>query len=94
MKRQLDPRRPGSAPPAPDSAGWADIFASHDEIISPLAKLTAAETAVLLQVRRGLTNREIAKALGESESAVKRRLSACLRKLGVPTRTRLIALPH
>jgi DNA-binding NarL/FixJ family response regulator len=81
-----------AVPPPPAGAGWADIFATLDEVATQRAGLTPAESAVLLVLRRGLTNREIAAQLGETESAVKRRVSACLKKFRVPTRTRLIAL--
>lgn len=43
-------------------------------------------------VCQGLSNKEIASALGKSECTVKHQVSACLAKLGVPSRTRLIAL--
>jgi hypothetical protein len=42
--------------------------------------------------RRGLNNREIAATLGESPATVKNQGSTILRKLGVPTWMRLLAL--
>jgi len=47
---------------------------------------------VVAGVCQGLTNREIASRLGKSEFTVKNQVSAILRKLGLPTRGRLIAL--
>jgi len=40
---------------------------------------------------QGLTNREIAAALGKSVATVKNQVSSCLHKLAIPTRGRLIA---
>ena len=40
---------------------------------------------------RGLSNREIAALLGKSPATVKNQVSTILGKIGVPTRTRLIA---
>lgn len=81
-----------STEPAPSpAASWADIFAGIHERGSGLDRLTPAEAAVAFQVQRGLSNREIARALGKAETTVKHQVSACLRKFGVRTRTRLIA---
>jgi DNA-binding NarL/FixJ family response regulator len=74
------------------TASWADIFAELSERNPLFARLTPAERLVAQQVHRGLSNREIAHALGLSEATVKRQVSACLHKFGVRTRTRLIAL--
>lgn len=57
----------------------------------PAALLTPAERAVVAGVRQGLTNREIATHLGKSEFTVKNQVSTILRKVGLPTRGRLIA---
>ena len=73
-------------------AGWTDLFASLDESVRQKTALTRAESAVVVLVRSGLTNREIAAQLGQPEATVKRHVSACLKKFRVPTRTRLIAL--
>ena len=56
------------------------------------AYLTPAEAEVVTHLRQGLTNREIATRLGKSEFTVKNQVSTILRKLGLPTRGRLIAL--
>lgn len=54
--------------------------------------LTRAEADVVVHPCEGLTNREIAAQLGKSEFTVKNQVSGILRKLGLPTRARLIAL--
>ncbi|WP_415909514.1 response regulator transcription factor [Oleiharenicola sp. Vm1] len=56
-----------------------------------VVKLTPAEAAVVAQVVRGLTNKEIARALRKSELTVKNQLAAVYRKLGVKRRLQLIA---
>jgi DNA-binding NarL/FixJ family response regulator len=53
--------------------------------------LTAAEQAVLAYVCAGYSNKEIARFLGKSEPTVKHQVSACLRKCGLSSRTRLMA---
>jgi DNA-binding NarL/FixJ family response regulator len=51
------------------------------------ARLTAREHEVLVQIARGRSNREIARALSLSEKTVKTHVSAVLTKLGVQDRT-------
>ena len=53
--------------------------------------LTAAEQDVLAYVCAGYSNKEIAVLLGKAEPTVKHQVSACLRKFGLSTRTRLMA---
>ena len=76
--------------PSP-TATWREIAAGMD-CPPTLTRLSPAEQVVLFQLRRGLSNREIAWALGKSERTVKNQVSAILAKYGVPTRSRLIAL--
>jgi DNA-binding NarL/FixJ family response regulator len=53
--------------------------------------LTAAERRVLALLLAGCSNKEISSALGRAEPTIKHQVSACLRKLGQPSRARLIA---
>ena len=55
------------------------------------ARLTAAEEQVLAYVCAGYSNKEIGKFLGKAEPTVKHQVSACLRKFGLSSRTRLMA---
>lgn len=57
-----------------------------------VVKLTPAEAAVVAQVARGLSNKEIAAVLGKHEGTIKNQLSQVYRKLGVRSRARLIVL--
>ncbi len=57
-----------------------------------LDQLSPAEHVVAVHVAEGLSNREIAAALGKSQATVKHQVSSCLRKLNVPTRMKLMAL--
>lgn len=55
------------------------------------AQLTPAESRVLALLFAGCSNKEIAATLGRAEPTVKHQVSACLRKFGQPSRTRLIS---
>jgi DNA-binding NarL/FixJ family response regulator len=59
-------------------------------------RLTARERAVLAEIARGRSNREIARVLTLSEKTVKTHVSAILAKLGVQDRTQaaLYAVRH
>lgn len=57
-----------------------------------VVKLSPAEAAVVAQVSRGLTNKEIARELGKSPATVKSQLVSVYRKLGVRSRIRLMVL--
>jgi DNA-binding CsgD family transcriptional regulator len=61
---------------------------------SGLSALTRAERAVVDQLATGLTNREIARAMGISPRTVQKHLENAYRKLGTANRTSLIALLH
>lgn len=56
-----------------------------------VVKLTPAEAEVVAQVVRGLTNKEIARALRKSELTVRNQLASVYRKLGLKRRLHLIA---
>ncbi len=77
--------------PSP-TASWSELADRLGPTSPELARLAPAERLVASYLRHGLTNREIAAALGKAEATVKNQVSACLRKLAVPTRGRLIAL--
>jgi DNA-binding NarL/FixJ family response regulator len=55
-----------------------------------LDRLTPAERRVAVQVARGLSNKEIAQAVGRAEPTIKHQLAGVLRKLGVQSRSQLI----
>ncbi|HRJ46753.1 MAG TPA: LuxR C-terminal-related transcriptional regulator [Opitutaceae bacterium] len=76
----------------PPTMSWRDYCALPEVAAPALAGLSPAERVVAMQVAQGLSNREIAATLGKSEFTVKHQVSAILKKLGVPTRGRLIAL--
>lgn len=59
-------------------------------IAEGLAKLTPAQERVLVLIRRGSLNREIAAELGIGESTVKAHVSEIIRKLGVLSRTQIV----
>jgi DNA-binding NarL/FixJ family response regulator len=54
--------------------------------------LTPAEQEVLAYLCAGYSNKEIAALLNKAEPTVKHQVSACLRKYGVPSRMRLMAV--
>lgn len=64
---------------------------SEHESGGGVVKLTPAEAEVVSQVVRGLTNKEIARALRKSELTVKNQLGSVYRKLGLKRRLQLIA---
>ena len=63
-------------------------------LLGPVTQLTQAERQVLEYLGAGYSNKEIAARLGKAEPTIKNQVAACLRKLGVPTRARLIAALH
>jgi DNA-binding NarL/FixJ family response regulator len=54
--------------------------------------LTPAEESVLTHLLAGLSNKEIASALGKAEPTVKHQVSSILHKHRVPSRARLLAI--
>jgi DNA-binding CsgD family transcriptional regulator len=66
----------------------ASLLQSDDDVSSP--ELTGAEQEVLLLVRRGLSNQEIADARGTSINTVANQLAALLRKTGAASRRALL----
>lgn len=55
-----------------------------------LGDLTPQERLVAMLVAEGLSNKEIASALGKAESTVKHQVAGCLDKFNEPTRARFI----
>lgn len=54
--------------------------------------LTPAEQRVCELLLTGLSNKEIANELGRAEATIKNQVASILRKHGVPSRARLLAL--
>lgn len=54
-------------------------------------QLSIAERRVLAFVRAGYSNKEIALLLHRAEPTIKHQVSACMRKCGLSSRTRLMA---
>jgi DNA-binding NarL/FixJ family response regulator len=73
-----------------------DTFTKSPAIrVTPgLDTLTARETEVLKQVAQGLSNADIADALGVGEATVKTHLSRVLYKLGLTSRTQAVVLAY
>jgi len=64
------------------------ISVHEDDVIS---RLTPMERRVLEQVGQGLSNREIADALGIAEKTVKNHVTSVLAKMGLQRRTQVVA---
>jgi DNA-binding NarL/FixJ family response regulator len=61
-----------------------------DEIAGRIATLTPQQVRVLMMLREGLLNKQIAYQLGVSEATVKAHVSAILQKLNVESRTQAV----
>ncbi|HSH56611.1 MAG TPA: response regulator transcription factor [Halomonas sp.] len=73
-------------PPAPHSPPVAVESSTH----SRLSELTDKQLEVLIHLRRGASNKVIARELEIAETTVKTHVSAILHKLGVPGRVQAI----
>jgi DNA-binding NarL/FixJ family response regulator len=73
-------------------AGPMPIIPSADQCLSPIESLSPALLRVLMGVKRGLRNKEIAFELGLSEKTIKAYLGILYRKLGVNNRTQAVIL--
>lgn len=76
----------------PESADEADEDA--EALAARLASLTPAQLKVLLYVRQGLLNKQIAYEMSISEATVKAHMTAIMRKLNVQTRTQAVLAAH
>ena len=75
--------------PISPTSSWRQLAGNTGGIA--LAELTPAEQVVVACLLQGMSNKEIALALGKSAYTVKNQVSSCLTKLVVSTRSRLIA---
>jgi DNA-binding NarL/FixJ family response regulator len=79
--------------PEPTSRGMtAELPVTSTGARTNAADLTPAEQRVCDLILRGLSNKEIASELGRAEPTIKNQVAAILRKHGVPSRARLLAL--
>jgi two-component system nitrate/nitrite response regulator NarL len=74
------------------SKGDTDGGTDAGRSLRGVVKLSPAEAAVVAQLARGLSNKEIARALGKAPATVKSQLTGVYRKLGVRSRIRLMVL--
>jgi len=70
-----------------DGEVWLPEEAAEDEADTALRSLTPAQLKVLLFVRDGLLNKQVAYEMSISEATVKAHMTAVMQKLGVQTRT-------
>lgn len=80
--------------PASDGHGNGSHAAPDVEAAQRLAQLSARELRILLMIRAGSMNKQIAESLAISESTVKVHVSSILRKLNTGTRTQAAILAH
>ena len=75
-------------PPGVSAGGAGD--AETDKLALRLATLTPQQVRVLMMLREGLLNKQIAYNLSVSEATVKAHVSAILQKLNVESRTQAV----
>lgn len=81
--------------PLSPTKSWRELAAAMREdgrAGTTLARLSPAERLVAVHLLEGMTNREIAQALGKSVCTVKNQVSAILAKLNAPRRGRVMAM--
>jgi len=67
-----------------------DIGPPPTDAIRVIASLSPAQLRILLGLRRGLLNKQIAHEIGVTEATVKAHMTALFRKLGVSNRTQAL----
>ena len=72
------------------SAGWSSVAAAGAPPSGEPAALTARQQDVLRLLGRGLSNKQIARALALSENTVKAHVASVLRQLGASNRTEAV----
>lgn len=94
-------RRLAAGEPDPESVAaegqvesWRAVQAQHGELQRRLDSLTPRELQVLTMLREGVRVQEIARRLGLSETTVRSQVRAVLRKLGVRSQLRAVAMLH
>lgn len=76
---------------APEAAAMAsERDRENDELARRIATLTPQQVRVLMMLREGLLNKQIAYKLNVSEATIKAHVSAILQKLGVDSRTQAV----
>ncbi|MEO1136605.1 MAG: response regulator transcription factor [Pseudomonadota bacterium] len=78
-----------------DGESWSPVDSAAPEgedpgLVDRLASLTPAQLKVLLLVRQGLLNKQIAFEMSISEATVKAHMTAIMRKLNVQNRTQAV----
>ena len=77
----------GESPLHPRAARELLAARSSGRPPTPVVELTPRETEVLILVRQGLANKQIARRLGISERTVKAHLTSTFQRIGVADRT-------
>jgi DNA-binding NarL/FixJ family response regulator len=94
--RLVDPRGPAQmsspAESSPRSVRRAGVGAALTEIGAAFPQLTTRHVAVLGHIVRGLSNKEIARALDIADGTVKQHANAIFRELGLQNRTEAVYL--
>ena len=76
----------------PDLDAKAPASREASALVKRLSSLTPQQVRVLMMLRQGLLNKQIAYELSVSEATVKAHVSAILQKLGVESRTQAVIL--
>ena len=73
-----------------ETAGQSPADKESDDIARRIATLTAQQIRVLMMLKEGLLNKQIAYELNVSEATIKAHVSAILQKLNVSSRTQAV----